>query len=105
LRVQIYQSDWRLQLLFTFAVANVMDESEQLLAGWADEIPYCRSADILLQMDDHDLHLVDQDALDLRHACLGNWNCVGMDIISLQVDGDSYNSAALHCMHFLFHPP
>jgi len=82
-----------------------MDKSNRSWADWIDEIPYCRSADILLQMDDHDIHLVDQDALDLRHKHLGYWDGALIEMISRYVDGDGYTSAALHCMHFLFNPP
>jgi len=95
-----------MQLLFTFAVANVMMPPSRLL-GWVYDIPHCRCGDILLEMDDHDLHIVDQDALDLRH-----WHPQSyffsdrlMGRMSRYVDGDSYASAALHCMHFLSYPP
>jgi hypothetical protein len=66
-----------------------------------------RSLDILLEMDDPDLYLVDRNALDLRSS-LGYFKTLTSslnDIISLYVDGDSYASAALHCMHFLSNPP
>ena len=58
-------------------------------------------------MDDHDLHLVDQGALDLRHAYLGSSPIFLelIDRISDYVDGDEYASAALHCMRFLCHTP
>ena len=63
-RVQKYQPDWRLQLLLT--VAFVMDATPY-------RIPDCRCLDIFLEMDDdHDLHLVDQNALDLRHHDKGS---------------------------------
>ena len=70
-------------------------------------VPESRSLDILLGMDDPDLHLVDQNALDLRY-CGGLFNAFTIaltDITSLYVDGDSYASAALHCMRFLSKPP
>ena len=59
-------------------------------------------------MDDHELHLVDQNALDLRHneAVLRMLSHSEMiDITSRYVDGDRYASAALHCMSFLSNPP
>ena len=98
MRVQKYQSDWRLQLLLTLAV--IMDVH---YLRYPD-----RSLDILLEMDNPNLHLVDQDALDLRYH-LGHLESLFSSslngIISLYVDGDSYASAALHCMRFLSNPP
>jgi hypothetical protein len=98
LRVQKYQSDWRLQLLLTLAV--VMDYEYYY-------VPEYRSLDILLEMDNPNLHLVDQDALDLRHyhGFFQMFTRALTDITSLYVDGDSYASAALHCMRFLSNPP
>jgi hypothetical protein len=98
LRVQKYQSDWRLQLLLTLVV--VMDYEDR-------RVPEYRQLDILLEMEDPDLHFVDQDALDLRYS-QGFFMSFTMslnDIISLYVDGDSYAFAALHCMRFLSNPP
>ena len=71
-------------------------------------VPHCRCADILLEMD-HDLHLVDQDALDLRH-CLtrAHSTCPPaelIDMMSLYVEGDQHAATALHCMRFLSNPP
>jgi hypothetical protein len=65
------------------------------------------SLDILLGMDDPDLHLVDQNALDLRcsEGYFKGLTISLKDITSLYVDGDSYASAALHCMRFLSNPP
>ena len=73
-------------------------------------IPYtvapCRCVDILLELDDHHLHLVDKDALDLRHALSTSYHIPQLiDNMSLYVDGDQYASAALHCMRFLSNPP
>ena len=70
-------------------------------------VPESRSLDILLGMDDPDLHLVDQNALGLRYC--GGFSkpsiIVLTNITLLSVDGDSYASAALHCMRFLSKPP
>jgi len=96
-----------MQLLFTFAAANVMIPSLRPL-GWTYGIPHCRCGDILLKTDDHDLHIVDQDALDLRHwhpQSSLSFSGSPMGIMSRYVDGDKYASAALHCMHFLSDPP
>ena len=97
LRLQKYQSDRRLQLLLSLTAAE-----NDTTAAWYD-IEHCRCMDILLELDDHDLHLVDQDALDLRHAAIAlpEQN----HIISFYVGGDQYASAALHCMRFLSSPP
>ena len=99
--MQRYQSDWRLQLLLTFAL--VSDYSDYSVDG----VARCRCLDILLEMDSHDLHLVDQHALDLRHDRGFLMECTsGLNgIISVYVDGDRYASAALHCMSFLSDPP
>jgi hypothetical protein len=77
-----------------------------------DGVRECRCLDILLEMDSHDLHLVDQHALDLRHYreylsgfTLGLPVTVITDITSVYVGGDGYASAALHCMSFLSNPP
>ena len=70
-------------------------------------LPSCRCTDILLEMDDHHLHLVDQDALDLRH-CLTRYFQPPpelIDIMSLHVDGDQHASAALRCIRFISNPP
>jgi hypothetical protein len=76
------------------------------------QIPHCRCLDILLAMDDHELHLVDQNALDLRHIQVGgafreDWHSYGemKDITPRYVDGDKYAFAALHCISFLSKPP
>jgi hypothetical protein len=72
------------------------------------QIPNCIRLDILLGMEDHELHLVDQSALDLRHD-MGELRVLShiemLDMISCYVDGDRYASAALHCMAFLSNPP
>ena len=72
-------------------------------------VPHCRCADILLEMEmDHDLHLVDQDALDLRHCLTAHSTCPPaelIDMMSLYVDGDQHAATALHCMRFLSNPP
>jgi hypothetical protein len=72
------------------------------------QIPYRRRLDILLEMDDHELHLIDRNALDLRHIeemlkFLSHSEMI--DIIFRYVDSDRYASAALHCMRFLSNPP
>ena len=95
-RLQIYQSDWRLQLLLPLAMSN----------RWRSpvfcSIPFCRYVDILLgTVDDHYLHLLDRHALDLRHITINS----PMSIIRSHVDGDAYASAALHCMRFLANVP
>jgi hypothetical protein len=71
------------------------------------QIPECRCLDILLEMDGHELHLVDQNALDLRHndGVFRDSHSEIIDIASRYVDGDRYASAALHCMSFLSNPP
>jgi hypothetical protein len=59
-------------------------------------------------MDDHELHLIDQNALDLRHneGALHLSHSEMLDMItSRYVDGEKYASAALHCMAFLSNPP
>jgi len=97
-----------MQLLFTFAAATVMLRLSLLPFGWTSSIPYCRCWDILLEMDDHDLHMVGQNALDLRHWRLPSslpFPDSSIGIFSRYVDGDRYASAALHCMHFLSNPP
>ena len=106
-RLQKYQSDWRLQLLLSLAIAKMVfggpDEDVTLAL-----FPLCRCADILLEMDDHDLHLVDQDALDLRHSFqhyYSNRQAELIDIMSSYVSSDQHASTALHCMHFLCNPP
>ena len=96
-----YQSDWRLQLLLTLALVRPYNAT----FGFAE----CRCLDILLEMDSHDLHLVDQHALDLRHDD-GHFMELHVtsdltDILSVYVDGDRCASAALHCMSFLSNPP
>ncbi|KAF8801652.1 hypothetical protein BYT27DRAFT_6785965 [Phlegmacium glaucopus] len=102
-RLQIYQSDPRLQLLLIFAATNI--NTTTYLRSKMD-IPYCRCTDILLDLDDHDLHLVDQRALDLRHAYRAHFSSAGLiDIITPYVDGDRYAFAALHCIRFLSNPP
>src|SRR5882757_1923056 len=97
-RLQKYQSDGRLQLLLTLAL--VMDQS-------FDKFSICRCLDILLGMDDHELHLVDQNALDFRHnrGVLRVSRTEMLDITFRYVDGGKYASAALHCMAFLSNPP
>jgi hypothetical protein len=72
-----------------------------------DKFPICRCLDILLGMNDHKLHLVDQNALDLRHnhGALRLSHTKMLDITSCYVDVDKYASAALHCMAFLSNPP
>ncbi|KAF8809938.1 hypothetical protein BYT27DRAFT_7187242 [Phlegmacium glaucopus] len=102
-RAQKYQSDWRLQLLLTLIAASSGPHYLSRLTDY--EIPPCRCADILLEMDDHDLHLVDQDALDLRHAYQGSYSTDMNVIMSRYVDGDRCATAALHCMRFLSNPP
>ena len=96
-----YQSDWRLQLLLTLAVMYPR------FAEASDGVAECRCLDILLEMDSHDLHLVDQHALDLRHD--RGYFLVQIlkltDITSVYIDGDRCASAALHCMSFLSNPP
>jgi len=71
-------------------------------------IPHCRCLDILLAMDDHELHLINQNALDLRHdevaLCLTHSEMLDITT-SRYVDGDRYASAALHCISFLSNPP
>jgi hypothetical protein len=97
--VEKYQSDWRLQLLLTFAV--VMDSSFSFAVSDG-----FRCLDILLEMDSHDLHLDDQHALDLRND-RGDLAELILDLtdITVYVDDDRYASAALHCMSFLSNPP
>jgi hypothetical protein len=71
-------------------------------------LPSCRWTDILLEMDDHNLHLVDQDALDLRHCLTYGFQLPAelIDIMSLHVDGDQLHaSTALHCIRFISNPP
>lgn len=70
-------------------------------------IPYCRFTDILLEMDDHGIHLVDQDAFDLRHIypVVKETSEMLREMMILHVDGNKYASAALHCMRFLSDPP
>jgi hypothetical protein len=70
-------------------------------------VPDYRQLDILLEMDDPDLHLVDQNALGIRHSqgFFRMFTRSLTDITSLYVDGDSYASAALHCMRFLSNSP
>jgi hypothetical protein len=94
--VEKYQSDWRLQLLLTFAA--VMDDT-LFFVKKGDGVGY-RCLDILLEMDSHDLHLVDQHALDIR-----NDSGELADFMTAYVDDDRYASAALHCMSFLSNPP
>jgi hypothetical protein len=99
--VKRYQSDWRLQLLLTFAL--VMSPTDPRFAEASDGVAECRCLDILLEMDSHDLHLVDQHALDLRHY---GRRFVSFEFItSVYVDGDRCASAAIHCMSFLSNPP
>jgi len=71
------------------------------------QIPQCRRLDILLAMDDHGLHIIDQNALDLRHneGAFRHSHSEMLDITSRYVDGDKYASAALHCISFLSNPP
>ena len=66
-----------------------------------------RHLDILLEMDDPDLHLVDRDSLGLRYSqgFFMSFTRSLNDTIPLYVDGDSYASATLHCMRFLSNPP
>lgn len=106
--MQKYQSDRRLQLLLSFAVASAAG------LDWIGEeesngIPYHRIMDILLELedDDHGIRLVDQDAFDLRHAYAGLIDVIDgmLDIMSLHIDGKIYDAAALHCMCFLSNPP
>ena len=107
-RLQKYQSDWRLQLLLSLAVASTTMVDRPYQAVTLDLFPACRCADILLEMDDHDLHFVDQDALDLRHIFRHYYfkqHAEMIDIMSSYVSGDQHASAALHCMHFLCNPP
>jgi len=62
--------------------------------------------DILLDLDDHSLHLADQRALDLRHAYRAHFSSAGLvKMITPFVDGDRYAVTALHCMRFLSKPP
>jgi hypothetical protein len=102
-RLQKYQSDWRLQLLLSLVVGSLL--SDLSYGNIFSSLPPCRCADILLEMDDHDLHLVDQDALDLRHGFRFDDHADLIDIMSSYVAGDQYASTALHCMHFLCNPP
>ncbi|KAF8809941.1 hypothetical protein BYT27DRAFT_7187250 [Phlegmacium glaucopus] len=104
-RAQKYQSDWRLQLLLTLTAASSSPHYVSRLRCY--QIPPCRCADILLEMDDHDLHLVDQDALDLRHTYRAPYYFTHeLDVrMSRYVDGDRCAAAALHCMCFLSNPP
>ena len=81
---QIRVGDWQL-----FTLAMVMNYS------FPRGIPYCRRLDIL-EMNDHDLHLVDRDALGLR---------MGDRLPFDRGDGDRYISAALHRLRFLCNPP
>jgi hypothetical protein len=101
--VEKYQSDWRLQLLLTFAV--VMDYS-LFFAETRVAVAGSRCLDILLEMESHDLHLVDQHALDIRHdrGYLADF-ILDLTDITVYVDDDRYASAALHCMSFLSNPP
>ena len=70
-------------------------------------VSYYRQLDIILEMDDPDLHLVDRNSLDLRYSqgFFMSFTRSLNDTIPLYVDGDSYASAALHCMRFLSNPP
>ena len=62
--------------------------------------------DILLDMDDHDIHLIDQNALDLRHDYqMRSATVPWIDVLSPYVDNDKYAFAALHCMRFISNPP
>jgi len=63
-----------------------------------------RHLDILLEMDSHDLHLVDRHALNLRHDPGFLKFILDLTDFSVYVDGDSYASAALHCVSFLSNP-
>ncbi|KAF8801648.1 hypothetical protein BYT27DRAFT_7197867 [Phlegmacium glaucopus] len=104
-QLQIYQSDPRLQLLLTLAAANIKTAT-YLRSELEYLVPSCRCKDILLDLDNHALHLIDQRALDLRHGYLAPFSSAGLiDIITPFVDGDKYAFAALHCMHFLSNPP
>jgi hypothetical protein len=98
LRIQKYQSDWPLQLLLTLAA--VMDYRNRRVLGY-------RKLEILLEMDNPDLHLADWDSVDLRYSkgLFMSFTMSLNDTISLYADGDSYSSAALHCMRFLSNPP
>ena len=107
-RIQKYQSDRRLQLLLSFTVASaaqldMIREEESNGNG----ILYHRIMEILLEDDDHGIRLVDQDALDLRHAYPVLVDVIDgmLDIMSLHVDGKICDTAALHCMCFLSNPP
>jgi len=94
----------RLQLLLTFAAAKTIITTYpgSEMDYW---VPSCRCTDILLKLD-HDLHLADQRALDLRHAYRAHFLSAGLSqIITLRVDGDKYASAALYCIQFLSKPP
>ena len=95
----------RLQLLLTFAATNI--NTTTYLRSEVDYwVPSCRCTDILLDLDDHDLHLADQQGLDLRHAYRAHFSSAGLiNMITPYVDGDRYASAALHCLRFLSNPP
>ena len=54
----------------------------------------------ILQTDEHDLRLVDGNALDLRHHEVAH-SRIAFD----RGDGDGYISAALHRLRFLCNPP
>ena len=74
--------------------------------GCVDGVPYCRRMDIFLRMDDHDIHIIDQNALDLRHdhpvrSATVEW----IDVVSPYVDNDKYAFVALHSMCFISNFP
>ena len=93
-----------MQLLLTFAATNI-NITTYLRSEVDYWIPSCRCTDILLDLDDHRLHLADQRALDLRHAYRAHFSSAGLiDMITPHVDGDRYASAALHCLRFLSKP-
>ena len=58
--------------------------------------------DILLGLDDHNVHLKDRDALDLRHVDQCD---LPIDVFqNFRLDGDGYAWLALQCLRFLADP-
>jgi len=96
-QLQPYQSDSRLQLLVVLvAFSNKIENSFEI---WRLT---CRMKDILLGLDDHNVHLKDRDALDLRHVDQCD---LPIDVFqNFRLNGDGYASLALLCLRFLADP-
>lgn len=58
--------------------------------------------DILLGLDDHNVHLKDRGALDLRHA--DQFDLPSSAVQDFRINGHGYASLALRCLRFLVNP-